>query len=59
MSQLQSTQASLPWRNAVTKAAAKIIAKGLLADGIDIDRLTPLGRAELRAAIDKLLELIK
>jgi hypothetical protein len=36
---------------------ARILACGLLADGLDVNRLTPEGRQELRRALDKLLEL--
>lgn len=32
-----------------------VIAKGLLPDGLDIGKLTPLGRQELREAIDRVL----
>lgn len=35
----------------------KTIARGLLADGLDVNKLTDLGRQELRNAIDALLEL--
>ena len=37
--------------------AARTLAAGLLHHGLDADKLTPLGRAELRAAIEKLLDL--
>ena len=35
----------------------RIIASGLLADGIDISKLTNVGRAELRHSIDRILAL--
>lgn len=41
----------------MTGEDARIIASGLLHDGLNTDRLTQRGRSELRAAIDKLLEL--
>ena len=36
-----------------------VIARGLLPDGLDVSKLTPLGRQELREAIDKVLSADK
>lgn len=41
----------------MTRDDARTIAAGLLADGLDPSKLTPAGRQELRAAIDRLLDL--
>ena len=39
-------------------ADARIIAHGLLHDGIRVDRLTDKAHKELRAAIEKLIEVV-
>lgn len=36
-----------------------IIVKGLFHDGLDTERLTEIGRKELRAALEKCVELYK
>jgi hypothetical protein len=41
----------------IARSDARILACGLLADGLDVNRLTPEGRQELRRALDKVLEL--
>ena len=41
----------------MSKAQARIIFAALFHDGIDVDRLSAKAKAELRAAIDTLLEL--
>ena len=41
----------------MTKQQFRIIAYGLLPDGVDVAKLSPTARAEIRAALDVLLEL--
>lgn len=41
----------------MTRTDARILMCGLIPDGFNAARLTPKGRDEVRAAIDKLLEL--
>jgi hypothetical protein len=41
----------------MTKQQAKTIACGLLHDGIDADKMTAKGRAEVRVALETLLAL--
>ena len=48
-------QPEIPADMFLTRNDARIIAKGLLPDGLDVSKLTPGGRQELRDAIDKLL----
>jgi hypothetical protein len=35
----------------------RVIASGLLADGLDVSKLNEVGRTELRQAIDRILKL--
>lgn len=44
---------------ALTKETARVIACGLLADGLDVSKLTPLGRQEIKDALDALLAMVK
>lgn len=39
------------------KAAAKVLVAGLLHDGLDVERMSPTARAEVRAALDKVLDM--
>lgn len=41
----------------MSKEDARVIACGLLHDGIDADKLTPRARQEIRAALERLLSL--
>lgn len=42
----------------MNKEDARVIACGLLHDGLDARKLTPKARDEIRAAITRLLELV-
>jgi hypothetical protein len=42
---------------AITRAQARVLLFALVPDGVDPTKLTPKGRAELRAAVDLILEL--
>lgn len=44
-------------RRALDDHKARVIAAGLLPDGLDVAQLTPRGRKEIRDAIDVLLDL--
>jgi hypothetical protein len=41
----------------ISYSDARILAYGLLADGIEVERLTPKGREEICRALDRLLDL--
>ncbi len=43
----------------MSKANARKIACGLLADGLDMTRLSAAGRREIREAIETLLKLVE
>lgn len=43
--------------NKIARSDARILAYGLLADGLNVESLTPQGRQELCAALDKVLDL--
>ena len=44
--------------DAIGKKDARTLLCALVSDGIDVSKLTPLGRQELRDAIDVLLRLV-
>jgi hypothetical protein len=43
----------------MTRDQARAIICGLVADGIDVTKLTPRGRAEIRKAIDVVLAMLR
>ncbi len=42
----------------LARSHARILVYGLLADGLDVERLTPQGRQELANALDRVLDLV-
>jgi hypothetical protein len=43
----------------MTKTDARVILTGLIHTGLVVERMTPLARTEVRAALDKVLELVE
>lgn len=41
----------------LARSDARILVYGLLADGLEVENLTPKGRQELARALDKILDL--